>query len=184
MSVRHEQNTFVCFHGFAGPWRVRDSTFASNSLLQRFRVKKEEAFISSMQLPLPMPGPVSHQEASGIYWTAQRRFAQQRMLMRHMHMGIMDIIMVTLLFNTVLSSLFEVAKRITYNPGYCQPFFTYPTVFPLYFLCMGKKRSEIRPRAHSRSSRFGVMTGGAGVKVGVGAGVDVAVGLGVASSWA
>lgn len=54
---------------------------------------KEEAPISSMQLPLlplrsrnPVGKPVSD------YRKAQRRLAQQRMLMRHMHMGIsMDI---------------------------------------------------------------------------------------------
>jgi hypothetical protein len=64
-----------------------------------------------MQLPLSQPVTVSVQEAAGIYRSAQRRLVPQRMLMRHMHMGIMFIIM-AMRFIIVRSSFFKVEQRI------------------------------------------------------------------------
>ena len=70
------------------------------SLIILRMLNKKEAFISPMQLPHCPPWyRKSDFDPASVYWSAQRRMVQQRMLMRHMHMGIiMDIIICCFIF--------------------------------------------------------------------------------------
>ena len=114
--IRHRDH--LPFHQFQGDRRLRKEE--ASSLRCSFLLLRA-ARTSSVCVPV------------SDYRKAQRRLAQQRMLMRHMHMGIiMFIIMTRLLFIAHSPFLGCWQKDIT---GYthCQPFQAAPLVFLRFF---------------------------------------------------